>query len=93
MSMKKLDRLVERMYEIIEKALNRACPMKTVTSKVKQNKWATEKHTDLKKEVTAMYMKAKQSKSEQDWATYRAKDKDFKSIKKAFKQRKMSPRW
>ena len=78
--MKKLDRLVERVYSVIEEALTKSCPKIEITQKVAKSHWATDKHDKEKARVSSLYKKAKVSGSESDWGDYRAADKKFKMM-------------
>ena len=60
MSMKKLDKLVKKTYDNLDKALNKACPKISVTS-VGKSHWATDKHERAKDKVSALYKEAKKS--------------------------------
>ena len=87
MSMKKLDRLTDRLYEILGTALDRACPEIVVHSKIHHNHWANEKHTKKKAEVTRLYNQAKATGRDSDWNTYKQADKAFKRLCKRDKDR------
>ena len=80
LSMKKLDRLTNRLYTILEGALDQACPKISVTGAVKPNHWSTEKHTKAKAKVTELYRKAKHTNTPADWANYKAEDKKLKHM-------------
>ena len=80
MSMKKLDRLVQRMYSLLETALDAACPIITRESVVHKNHSSTDKHAIEKKKVSELYHRAKSSQKEDDWARYRLADKQFKKM-------------
>ena len=75
-SMKKLDRLVQRMYAVLDQALDIACPLTTVTGKIHGSMWATEKHAVAKARVSSLYKKATASKKGPDWATYKKADRE-----------------
>ena len=77
-SMKKLDRLVTRLYAGMDTALDQACPLIPSKESVKPNHWATDDHIKLKKQVSDLYRKAKQTGTHADWAAYKERDKDFK---------------
>ena len=87
MSMKKLDRLVERLYVILEEALDAACPTVEIIPKVGKDHWSTEKHSVKKQKVTAAYRAAKASKREEDWKHYKQLDKEFKAVCKKDKNK------
>ena len=78
MSMKKLDKTVQRAYDLIKLALDKACPLIAVAQKTKGSHWATEEHAHIKTSVTKLYKKAKASNLESDWLAYRTANKDFK---------------
>ena len=80
MSMKKLDRLVDRMYSILDEALDLACPQTKISPTVGRSKWATEKHDKGKKKVSALYSRAKSIGTTEAWTEYREADKDFKKM-------------
>ena len=77
-SMKKLDKMLQKLYDSIEDALNIACPKITISPTIQKNHWITEEHLQLKKKVGELYKKAKASNNEQDWDTYKRADKSFK---------------
>ena len=77
-SMKKLDRLTNRLYTVLEAALDKACPEITICPRIQPNHWATEKHTDGKNKVTDLYRRAKRTGSDTDWLAYKWADKAFK---------------
>ena len=78
MSMKKLDRTVQRMYDVLERALDTACPKITVNNTVRKNHWATQEHEAIKAQVSKLYQTAKKSGREADWQVYRTADREFK---------------
>ena len=80
MSMKKLDKLVDRCYANLEKALDMACPKITISRTVGKSNWATDKHDKRKAEVNRLYKRAKSTKTEEHWAAYRSADKEFKKM-------------
>ena len=87
MSMKKLDKLVDRSYLLLEKALDKACPKTKLTPTVKKSHWATEKHEKGKARVSDLYRAAKKSGAQTDWDSYRTADKEFKRVCKNDKNR------
>ena len=87
MSMKKLDKLVQNLYNILEKALDSACPMNKVTDAIKTNHWATETHATMKEKVSRLYKLAKESNTTEHWNQYRRADKEFKRVCKRDKNR------
>ena len=46
--MKKLDKLVEQIYRILDRTMDKACPLVSMSTEVGKSHWATEKH-DKKK--------------------------------------------
>ena len=84
-SMKKLDKLVDRTYNAINTALDLACPMITVNDAVKPSHWANEKHLEAKDKVSKLYRRAKESKKPEDWNDYKCADKEFKRMCKTDK--------
>ena len=80
MSMKKLDRLLERTYGILQRALDEACPRVSITPKVGKDHWSTDKHVKGKKEVSNLYRTAKRSGLAEDWAKYKEADRKFKTM-------------
>ena len=86
-SMKKLDRLVKQLYQHIDSALDKACPITTITQKVRSGFWATDKHDKAKAQVTNLYAKAKSSGKAEDWETYKVHDKKFKKMCKQDRNR------
>ena len=79
-SMKKLDRLTDRLYTVLEDALDTACPRTTVLPTIQGSHWATDKHTEAKKKVTNLYQKAKRTGTHADWELYKQADKKFKHM-------------
>ena len=79
-SMKKLDKMLQRLYDHVETALDLACPKITISPTIKKSHWITEEHLRVKAEVSSLYKRAKASKSEQDWTSYRLADKQFKRM-------------
>ena len=49
--MKKLDKMVDRLYRVLETALDAACPMTKIISSVGTQQWATKKHDEGKIKV------------------------------------------
>ena len=80
MSMKKLDKLVTKIYRILEAALDKACPRVSHDTKVGKSHWATEKHDQEKSKVNALYRAAKKSGSQEAWQQYKEADKKFKRM-------------
>ena len=78
--MKKLDKMLQRLYDHVETALDLACPKITISPTIKKSHWITEEHLRVKAEVSSLYKRAKASKSEQDWTSYRLADKQFKRM-------------
>ena len=68
MSMKKLDKLTAQMYQLIDRALDRACPKIEVDNTARKNVWSTDKHDLAKTKVSALYTRAKRAGLETDWA-------------------------
>ena len=87
MSMKKLDRLVDRTYSILESALDAACPKVEINPSVGKAQWATAKHDAGKKKVNELYRAAKRSGQEIHWTQYKKADKEFKAMCKKDKNR------
>ena len=67
MSMKKLDKIVSKMYDNIQIALDKACPMISVSDQTKGSHWATEEHELVKKKVSRLFSIAKQTGSAAAW--------------------------
>ena len=80
MSMKKLDKLVEKVYKLLKEALDEACPLTKVTPRAGKSHWANEKHDEGKAKVNKLYKKAKSSRNAGDWEVYKQADKDFKRM-------------
>ena len=80
MSMKKLDRLVERLYQVLTAALDLACPEVVVEPVAKDNVWSTDKHTRAKEKVSELYRAAKRTGILEDWNKYKAEDRQFKKM-------------
>ena len=78
MSMKKLDKLTKRMYDLLQEALDRACPEVTTKPIIKRGFWATDSHDKDKTKVSNLYKRAKTSGSVEDWQAYKQADKAFK---------------
>ena len=78
MSMKKLDRLVDRTYKILEDTLDKACPKMKVVQKVGKSHWATEKHDIEKSRVSSLFKSAKRLGTSEAWDEYKLADKKFK---------------
>ena len=87
MSMKKLDALVDRLYKNLNEALNKACPEITVKDAIRSQVWITDKHEELKREVTKLYQKAKRQPTTLNWENYKLADKSFKRVCKRDKDR------
>ena len=87
MSMKKLDKLIERMYAKLERALEVSCPKIEVTRTADKSHWATEKHDEGKRKVSRLYSRAKKSGRCEDWEEYKKADKEFKRVCKNDKNR------
>ena len=86
-SMKKLDRLIDRMYNVIQEGLDRACPQITIQPKIQKGHWVTEMHTNMKSKVSTLYKKAMKSGLDDDRLAYRKADKAFKRVCKRDKNR------
>ena len=80
MSMKKLDKLVARVYRILEEALDAACPRIKHNPTVSKSHWAGEKHEQGKKKVSELYKQAKRTGHDEHWETYKRADRDFKRM-------------
>ena len=78
MTMKKLDKLVSRLYLNIEAALDKACPLLTINEKTQKSHWATEEHALIKQQVSKLYATAKSSNRDEDWNKYKKANKAFK---------------
>ena len=89
MSMKKLDKLLSRLYALLSKALDAACPEIDVDDAVPTNLWSTEKHSKAKDKVSALYKKAKKSSAAHDWDAYRQADREFKKMCKNDKNKEI----
>ena len=87
MSMKKLDKLVDRLYKILEEALDEACPLVKMIPKINKSHWATDKHDKMKKKVSELYRLARTSGKEEHWTDYRKADKEFKRVCKLDKNK------
>ena len=87
MSMKKLDKLIERIYDSIGSALDTACPLISKPNEVSKNHWATDVHSKAKQNTKKLYDRAKQTNKEEDWQTYKKADKAFKRLCKRDKNR------
>ena len=86
-SMKKLDKLLDRAYEAVDVALNKACPEIEIRPRVEANHWSSPKHEEAKRKVSQLYKHAKNTKLEKDWALYKEADKAFKKMCKIDKNR------
>ena len=86
-SMKKLDRLVDRLYKVLENALDEACPKMEIRPEVGKTHWATEKHDEGKEKVNKLYKRAKASGDAEQWKRYKDADRDFKRMCKNDKNR------
>ena len=87
MSMKKLDGLVGRLYKHLQDGLDKACPEITVKDSIKKSNWATDKHDELKKKVSALYATAKKTPTDANQQRYREADREFKKICKRDKNK------
>ena len=87
MSMKKLDKLVERTYSALERALDASCPKIEVNCTAGKSHWANEKHDREKEKVSSLYKRAKTTKSSKLWEEYRMADKNFKKMCRIDKNR------
>ena len=80
MSMKKLDKLISRIYKVLREALDRACPEITIQQTVHKGNWATDKHAKEKSKVSALYAQAKKHPTDTNWQAYKQADKAFKNM-------------
>ena len=87
MSMKKLDKLLERAYKILNSALDVACPQVSFVPAVKASEWATDKHVEERKKVSEAYKLAKKTGLDTHWKAYKEADKNFKKMCKLDKNR------
>ena len=87
MSMKKLDRLVDRTYKALGTALDKACPMIEVNKTVGTSHWATDKHDMSKAKVSKLYKLAKKTGRDEHWGAYKIADKEFKRMCRMDKNR------
>ena len=87
MSMKKLDKLVTKLYAILNKAIDLACPEIEVRDQITSNHWATDKHDTEKKRVSKLYKAAKTQQTTESWNRYKEADKAFKRLCKRDKNR------
>ena len=77
-SMKKLDKLTARLYDVLGDALDRACPEKAVEPTIQGNRWATATHKADKAKISELYQRAKSTRLDHDWKAYKKADKAFK---------------
>ena len=87
MSMKKLDKLVTKLYAVLNEAIDHACPEIEVRARIKGSHWATDKHDAEKKKVSKLYRDAKNKGTIQAWTQYREADRAFKKLCKRDKNR------
>ena len=87
MSMKKLDKLLDKVYKALNLALDRACPQIKIIPKIRGSHWATEEHENEKKKVGKLYKKAISTRDPMHWDEYRKADKAFKRRCKKDKNR------
>ena len=87
MSMKKLDKLISKLYAHLNHAINVACPEIEMKTEVPTGHWATSKHDTEKRKVSELYKLAKSRDNQAAWDTYRAADKAFKKMCKTDKNR------
>ena len=80
MSMKKLDKLLDRLYRSLNNALDLACPQVSTVPTVKAAEWATEKHVEGRQKVSEAYKLAKKTGKEIHWKIYKEADKTFKKV-------------
>ena len=80
MSMKKLDRLVARIYKHLNKAIDIACPAVTIKQVAQSSHWATAEHDLEKERVSRLYKQAKQNVTPENWERYKKADKAFKKM-------------
>ena len=78
--MKKLDKLVNRL-------LDRACPLIKINPKVRGSHWANESHEKEKQKVSDLYKRAKGSNIDSHWTEYKKADKKFKRMCKRDKNK------
>ena len=86
-SMKKLDKLLTKLYAHLNRAINTACPEIEVDDRVPGSHWATAAHDTEKKRVSTLYRQAKSTKTPQAWHAYKEADKSFKKLCKRDKNR------
>ena len=78
MSMKKLEKLVAKMYGHLHTAVDLACPEIEIKPKVPNSNWATEEHDIEQAKVKRLYTTARDFRSSSAWDRYREADKAFK---------------
>ena len=83
----KLDKMVNKLNHIIDKALDKSCPVAKARSIDPNNPWWTPQLKDMRHKVTKMYDKYKNDrKNEELEKLYRKQQKEYKKHKRKAKQ-------
>jgi len=85
---KKLDKQVAKLYRVLNKALDKACPKIKATTRDKNNTWYTEEHQERQRKVQEAYKKYMANKSEVNREQYKNVQKIYKT--KNLKSKKAS---
>ena len=79
----KLDKMVNKLNHILNKALDKSCPVAKAKSIDPNNPWWTPKRKDMRHKITKMYDKYKNDrKNEEVEKLYRNQQKEYKKNKK-----------
>ena len=68
---KKLDKMVERFYKVINYSLDKAAPKILPNKKNKDFVWYTVEHRDMSKRVNRLYIRYIKSRRREDYDTYK----------------------
>ena len=84
----KLDKLVGKLYHIINKALDKACPKNKPLKRDPVNEWYTEEVDDKRKIVAEKFRQAKQTRQGSvEWNTYKKQYKLYRAMVRRCKRR------
>ena len=86
-TIKKLDKMTDRLYDVLQGALDKACPLQPPAGLVKSNKWFTEELGKVRKNVRKLYSKMKRTKKEGDKKRFHAAKKLYQKKCAAAKTR------
>jgi len=73
-----VEKLVEQLYDCIERAIDKACPKTKASKVVLSNPWFTKGLLSKRKEVFALWDKYMANKSQDNWNKYKSKRRNYK---------------